>query len=164
MDNLLLSTPLKEKKSYKEKKPSGISTVLLNKCPHCREGKIFIEDHAYHLKGNLKMHENCPVCKQPTEIEVGFYYGTSYISYLLTVGLSGFTFILWWIFIGISTDDDRVLYWLGINSALILIIQPLLMRLSRTLWLSFFVRYDPDWKLNEVNKYERIVKEQMNNW
>jgi hypothetical protein len=38
------------------------------------------------------------------------------------------------------------------------------MRLSRTLWLSFFVKYDPDWKLNEVNKYERIVKEQMNNW
>ena len=92
------------------------------------------------------MHENCPVCKQPTEIEVGFYYGTSYVSYLVTVLLSGITFILWWIFIGLSVDDNRIFYWLSINSALVLLLQPLLMRFSRTLWLSWFVRYDPDWK------------------
>jgi len=33
------------------------------------------------------------------------------------------------------------------------------MRFSRTLWLSWFVKYDPDWKEKEINKYERIVKE-----
>jgi len=133
MDNLLLPIPVKENKR------SVIWAVLSNRCPHCREGKLFLNDNAYDFKNNLKMHENCPVCKQPTEIEVGFYYGTSYISYLLTVALSGVTFILWWIFVGVSVNDDRILYWLGINSALIIIIQPLLMRLSRTLWLSFFV-------------------------
>jgi len=158
MDNLLLPIPVKENKR------SVIWAVLSNRCPHCREGKLFLNDNAYDFKNNLKMHENCPVCKQPTEIEVGFYYGTSYISYLLTVALSGVTFILWWIFVGVSVNDDRILYWLGINSALIIIIQPLLMRLSRTLWLSFFVKYNPDWREYEVNQYERIVKEQMNNW
>lgn len=164
MNNLPLSLPIKQAIQLKEKKRSHISAVLTNHCPHCREGKIFIKDNAYDFKDNLKMHENCPVCKQPTEIEVGFYYGTSYVSYLLTVALSGFTFILWWIFIGISVDDNRIFYWLGINSTLVLLLQPLLMRFSRTLWLSWFVKYDPDWKLNEVNQYERIVKEQMNNW
>ena len=158
MDNLVLPIPVKENKR------SVIWAVLSNRCPHCREGKLFLNDNAYDFKNNLKMHENCPVCKQPTEIEVGFYYGTSYISYLLTVALSGVTFILWWIFVGVSVNDDRILYWLGINSALIIIIQPLLMRLSRTLWLSFFVKYNPDWREYEVNQYERIVKEQMNNW
>src|SRR6185503_12482472 len=158
MDNLLLPIPVKENKR------SVSWAVLSNRCPHCREGKLFLNDNAYDFKNNLKMYENCPVCKQPTEIEVGFYYGTSYISYLLTVALSGVTFILWWIFVGVSVNDDRILYWLGINSALIIIIQPLLMRLSRTLWLSFFVKYNPDWREYEVNQYERIVKEQMNNW
>ncbi len=124
---------------------------------------IFIKQNAYDIKGNLKMHESCPVCRQPTEIEVGFYYGTSYVSYLLTVAMSGFTFIAWWIFIGISVDDNRVFYWLSINTALVLILQPLVMRFSRTLWLSWFVKYDPDWKIHEVNQYERIVKEEMNN-
>lgn len=164
MNNLPLSIPVSETINHKEKKHSYFWNILTNQCPHCREGKIFLKENAYDFKNNLQMHENCPVCKQPTEIEVGFYYGTSYVSYLITVVLSGFTFIAWWIFIGISVDDNRILYWLGINSALVLIIQPLLMRFSRTLWLSWFVKYDPDWKEKEVNKYERIVKEQMNNW
>ena len=146
----MLPIPVKEKTPHKENKRSGIWTVLSNRCPHCRAGKLFLNDNAYDFKNNLKMHENCPVCKQPTEIEVGFYYGTSYISYLLTVALSGITFILWWIFVGISVNDDRILYWLGINAALIIIIQPLLMRLSRTLWLSFFVKYNPDWKIMKL--------------
>ena len=164
MNNLPLSIPVSETINHKEKKNSYYWTVLTNRCPHCREGKIFLKENAYDFKTNLKMHENCSVCKQPTEIEVGFYYGTSYVSYLVTVALSGFTFIAWWIFIGISVDDNRIFYWLGINTALVLLLQPLLMRFSRTLWLSWFVKYDPDWKEKEVNKYERIVKEQMNNW
>lgn len=156
--------PVKEILNQKERKHSLLWSVVTNHCPHCRKGKIFLKDNAYDLKNNLKMHQNCPVCNQPTEIEVGFYYGTGYVSYLITVLLSGFTFILWWIFIGISADDNRVLYWLVLNSALVLLLQPLLMRFSRSLWLSWFVHYDADWKNNEVNQYERIVKEHMGNW
>jgi uncharacterized protein (DUF983 family) len=160
----LLLDPLKETIHLKQKAPSRIWGIVTNRCPHCREGKIFIKENAYDFKNNLKMHENCPVCKQPTEIEIGFYYGTGYVSYLVAVVLSGFTFMGWWLFIGISVDDNRILYWLALNSVLVIILQPLLMRFSRTLWLSFFVKYDPEWKDYEVNRYERIVKEQMNNW
>jgi hypothetical protein len=52
-----------------------------------------------------KMNEHCPVCGQVTEIEVGFYYGTGYVSYALTVAFSVATFIAWWVFIGISIYD-----------------------------------------------------------
>jgi hypothetical protein len=45
-----------------------------------------------------------------------------------------------------------------------LLLQPPFMRLSRSLWLSWFVKYDPDWKEKKTDKYERIVKEHMNNW
>jgi hypothetical protein len=38
------------------------------------------------------------------------------------------------------------------------------MRLSRTLWLSWFVSYDANWKEHEVKQPERIVEGQMNNW
>ncbi|HEY8658570.1 MAG TPA: DUF983 domain-containing protein [Chitinophagaceae bacterium] len=164
MNNIPLPLLVNETIHHKEKKRSLIWTVFNNRCPHCREGKLFVRDNAYILKNNLKMHENCPVCKQPTEIEIGFYYGTSYVSYLVTVALSGLTFIAWWIFIGISVDDNRIFYWLGINTVVVILLQPLLMRFSRTLWLSWFVKYDADWKQKEVNQYERIVKEQMNNW
>ncbi len=90
------------------------------------------------------MYERCPVCGQPTEIEPGFYYGTGYVSYVLTIAFSVATFIAWWLFIGISIDDNRIFWWLGINAVLLISIQPLLMRLSRSIWLSWFVKYDPD--------------------
>ena len=110
------------------------------------------------------MHEFCPVCGQRTEIEVGFYYGTSYVSYAITVAISVATFVAWWVLLGFSVKDNSIFYWLGVNAFLLIVMQPLLMRFSRTLWLSWFVRYDPNWKDKEAEKYERVVKEQMNNW
>ena len=57
-------------------------SALSNKCPRCREGELFVNKSAYSFKGNTtQMNETCPVCHQPTEIEVGFYYGTGYVSY-----------------------------------------------------------------------------------
>jgi len=147
-------------------KPSYILSMLKNKCPRCRQGDLFITKNAYDLKHNnyMKMHEHCPVCGQRTEIEVGFYYGTSYVSYALTVAFTVATFVAWWVLIGFSIDDNRIFWWLGINSVVMLVMQPLFMRISRTLWLSWFVKYDPDWKTHEAKKPERLVDGEMNNW
>ncbi len=149
-------------------KPSYIISVLTNKCPRCREGNIYETKNAYALKHNryMKMHDTCPVCGQPTDIEVGFYYGTSFVSYGVTVLFSAISFIVWWLLIGfsISLDDNRIFWWLGLNATAMLILQPVFMRLSRTLWLSWFVKYDADWRIHPIEEPERIVKEQMGNW
>lgn len=144
--------------------PMYIWSVLTNRCPRCREGKIFITGNAYDFKNNLKMHESCLICGQPTEIEVGFYYGTSYVSYALTVAYSVATFIAWWVLLGFSLYNNSIIYWIVFNAITLIILQPPFMRLSRSLWLSWFVKYDPNWKEKKLRDYERIVKEQMNNW
>lgn len=112
------------------------------------------------------MKNKCDVCGQPTEIEVGFYYGTSYVSYALAVVVCVASFIAWWLIIGFSLSDSRFFWWLGFNAFLLVALQPILMRLSRTLWLSWFVKYNPDWKEHDINKetIKRIVPEQMGNW
>ena len=111
------------------------------------------------------MNENCPVCGQPTEIEVGFYYGTSYVSYALGVGLSLLSLLAWWLTIGLSTEDDRFFWWMGVNAALLLCLQPWLMRVSRSFWISWFVKYDPDWKDHQPEDVsERMNPDQANNW
>jgi uncharacterized protein (DUF983 family) len=139
-------------------RPNYLLSTLENKCPRCRTGKIFSHANAYDLKNTVKMHEYCPVCGQPTEIETGFYYGTGYVSYALTVAFSVASFIAWWVIIGFSLDDSRFFWWLGVNAVLLVILQPLIMRLSRSLWLSWFVKYDPDWRENKVAHQERMVK------
>ncbi|WP_207496245.1 DUF983 domain-containing protein [Aridibaculum aurantiacum] len=150
--------------SETKNKPLYLWSVLTNRCPRCRQGKLFVTENPYDLKKNTAMHEKCPECGQPTEIEVGFYYGTSYVSYALTVAFSGFTFVAWWVLIGFSLYDNRIFYWLGLNAFLLIVLQPVFMRLSRSMWLSWFVKYNPNWKQEKVKDYERIVKEQMNNW
>jgi hypothetical protein len=112
----------------------------------------------------MEMHERCPVCGQRTEIEVGFYYGTGYASYALALIFSGVFFFVWWLLIGFSFNDHRFLWWLFINAIVLVLLQPWVMRVSRSLWISWFVHYNPHWKEHEPNNYERIVEEQMNNW
>ncbi|NNV57177.1 DUF983 domain-containing protein [Limnovirga soli] len=152
--------------TVKKGKPSYVLSVLGNKCPRCREGYLFESKNAYALKQSryIKMHDHCPACGQRTEIEVGFYYGTSYVSYALTVAYSVATFVAWWVLFGFSIEDNSIFYWLGVNSISLLLLQPLFMRLSRTLWLSWFVKYDPEWQRNEAAKPERIIESQMGNW
>jgi ribosomal protein S27AE len=141
-------------------------SVLNNKCPRCRTSIIFKSKNAYSLKNNhfMKMHDACQMCGQKTELEVGFYYGTGYVSYALTVAYSVSSFVAWWILFGFSIQDNSIFYWLAFNSITLIAIMPLLMRLSRSLWLSWFVKYDPDWRQNKPKEPERIVEEQMGNW
>lgn len=139
-------------------------TIINCYCPRCREGKLFKHSLTFRFNRNMKMNEKCLVCGQPTDIEVGFYYGTSYVSYLIALAISGISFIVWWLLIGFSFTDDRFMWWIILNSALLIILQPWLMRFSRSLWLSFFVRYDSNWPNNIPDKRERMVDSQMNNW
>ena len=110
------------------------------------------------------MHEKCPVCNQQTDIEVGFYYGTGYVSYLLGLLFTVGSFLLWWLVIGFSFRDKRFIIWITLNSVMLIFLQPWLMRFSRALWLSFFVKYDPDWKVHKPEDPERIIESEMNNW
>jgi uncharacterized protein (DUF983 family) len=125
-----------------EHRPNLLWSVFTNKCPRCRQGKLFTSSNPYALKVITKMPEACPVCGQKTELEVGFYYGTGFVSYGLSVLFSMLSFILWVVTVGISLKDDRVFWWLGVNIVATILIQPLLMRLSRSIWIAFFVKYE----------------------
>ena len=150
--------------NIQEGKP-GLMNMVHCKCPRCRIGNMFQEKNPYKLSKMMKMNEVCPVCGQPFELEVGFFYGSGYISYGLGVAISVASLIAWWVFIGLSIHDNRIFYWLAFNAVLLVGLQPLLMRLSRSIWVWMFVKYDPDWPTNPAPKQlERINKEQANNW
>ncbi len=142
-----------------------LASTLGCHCPRCREGKLFRHGVTYRLKKNMEMNKECPVCGQPTEVEVGFYYGTGYVSYALTVAISVTTLVAWLLLIGMSTEDNRFFYWLAGNAVLLIFLQPLLMRLSRSFWISWFVKFNPDWKNHRPEDVsERMNTDHANNW
>lgn len=115
---------------------------------------MYKNGNPWKLRKTLAMHDKCPVCGQPFELEVGFWYGTSYVSYALSVAITVATFVAWYVIIGMSIRDNRFFWWMGFNIVMLLVLQPWLMRLSRNIWLYFFVSYDPEYEKNKVQNFD----------
>ncbi|MBK8501871.1 MAG: DUF983 domain-containing protein [Saprospiraceae bacterium] len=84
------------------------------------------------------MKPACDSCHQNYEPEPGFYYGAMFISYILTA----------WIFIIVGLGLAFGLGWtvtqtLIAVAVLAILIHNLIFRLSRSLWIHFFVKYKP---------------------
>ncbi|MBS1588984.1 MAG: DUF983 domain-containing protein [Bacteroidetes bacterium] len=122
-------------------KPALFSSVFKMKCPNCRKGNMFCTPHIFPLGRLLEMPDRCPNCNQKYELEVGFYYGTGYVSYGLSLGVLAIVFILYTLIFGLSYKDNSVFYALGAAVSLTLLLQPWLMRMSRVLYLYMFVQY-----------------------
>ncbi|HTM65789.1 MAG TPA: DUF983 domain-containing protein [Flavipsychrobacter sp.] len=122
-------------------KPALLPSLLKMKCPNCRKGDMFCNHGIFPFKDMLKMPDKCPECGQKMELEVGFYYGTGYVSYGLTLALMGASFILYAIVFGLSYKDNSIFYALGVGVAAAIVLQPWLMRISRVLYLYMFVKY-----------------------
>jgi len=102
---------------------------------------MFINKSIFPMKDMMKMPERCATCGQKMEIEPGFYYGTGYVSYALSVAIAIFNFVWYAVLIGFSWHDDSVWYYLGITITMLILLQPLLMRFARILYLYMFVKY-----------------------
>jgi len=125
------------------KKTTRIGALLNNRCPKCYDGKLF-NAGAYNLKRVSEMPKNCTVCGEDFEREPGFYFGAAYVSYALTVALWIALFVAltcfdWWGLMAFSFFDD-VPFFLGIGTGLLVILMPVVMRLSRSIWLHMFTK------------------------
>lgn len=72
-------------------------------------------------------------------MEPSFFYGAMYISYGITVAISVFIFIVSNVFIGLNPFQS----FLSIIGVLVLF-SPLVMRISRIIWINMFVKYEED--------------------
>lgn len=119
--------------NYQETK---VYSILNNKCPHCHQGNFFETNRFYNLKKFDKMNAKCPVCNEDFIREPGYYFGAAYVSYALTVAFGVALYILLYLLI----DIDSVPYLITFSSLLVLLL-PVFYRLSRIIWINFFVAY-----------------------
>lgn len=104
-------------------------------CPRCREGKIFTEPLV--LSEPLNMPEKCSVCGQRTNPEPGFYYGSMFLSYILSGFLLLGTALLLVFYFG-WTANQAMLFVLFLAAVIYLKI----LRVSRSIWIHAVVKYD----------------------
>lgn len=118
-------------------KGSKLYSVFAGKCPVCHEGDMYKEANPYKLSKIYKMHERCPVCRTKYKIEPSFFYGAMYISYGLGVAFAVAAFITSYFFIGLEVIPSFISI-----IVVLVVLGPIIMRLSRNIWINLFLSYD----------------------
>lgn len=112
--------------------------TITHKCPRCHTGRLF-ETGVFSFSKPFHMQGYCPECKLNYYPEPGFYYGSMFISYIIT----GF-YCLGFMGLCIFFTDLSVEAAFGVLFVTLLIFYVWFFRTARSLWIHLNVRYDPD--------------------
>lgn len=118
-------------------KGSKLYSIFTGTCPVCHKGEMYIESNPYKLRKILKMHDHCSHCGLRFKIEPSFFYGAMYVSYAVGVAIGMAAFVVAYLLFGL----DKHYLFFAIILALVVTF-PLIIRISRNIWINFFVDYD----------------------
>lgn len=118
-------------------KGSKLTSILYGKCPRCHEGDMFEKGTLYNYRRFSEMHTACACCGQPFEPEPGFYYGAMYVSYAFSTAI----FIGIWVILGLFVEEISMLMMTVALVIAVVAFLPISYRLSRMVWINFFVSY-----------------------
>ncbi len=119
------------------KKNNLIYSMLTAKCPRCREGSMFTKGTLY-TKRFAQMNPRCSCCGQPFEPEPGYYFGAMFISYGITTGI----FLVALFILNLVVEEITMLMVFVTVVGVVIGFLPVIFRLSRSLWINIFVRYE----------------------
>ncbi len=115
---------------------SVLQSILHQRCPRCRQGAIY---RCPLFRGWLAMHERCPVCNLKFEREQGYFVGAMYVSYMLAIPpylalVAGLWLLAGW------------RYQLALLGAVVAYLPfvPMMIRLSRVIWMYIDQAFDPE--------------------
>lgn len=123
------------------KKGKKTYSILNAKCPRCHEGDFFKYPFSFNPKKITQIHKNCSHCDLKYMIEPSFFYGAMYVSYAITVALCVIAFIVTKLLIGMPLLQSFATIF-----AILIILGPFNLRLSRILWINMFVKFDSSFK------------------
>lgn len=118
-------------------KGTKLYSIIHYKCPRCQNGDLFLS--AAYSKNFMKMPDRCSHCGLSYQPEPSFYTGAMYVSYALQVAL--FTTV--YVALRVLFNPSMVAYIITTIVAAVLLL-PVTLRLSRTIYINFFYRYRPE--------------------
>jgi uncharacterized protein (DUF983 family) len=122
------------------KKGSKLYSILTGTCPKCHNESMYEDQNLLHLSKVIKMREKCSHCGLKYQIEPSFFYGAMYVSYALNVAIGIITFIICFQF------TRSMLINFGVIFGVLILLFPLVMRLSRNIYINLFISYEKNFK------------------
>lgn len=128
-------------KLFKSLKGHPLYSVFTGACPVCQEESMYVDANPYKISRLFNMHERCSNCNTKYKIEPSFFFGAMYVSYGVGICFATPAFILsHWIF-----NLSLLTSFLVIVGVLFMLL-PVIIRLSRNIWVNFFFSYQEKYK------------------
>ena len=124
-------------------KGTKIYSIITGRCPRCQEESMYENPNPYILPDVLKIKDHCSNCKLKYRLEPSFFYGSMYVSYGVGIAFAVAAFVISYLFLGSSL----MVAFLAIIGTLVLF-GPIIMRLSRNIWINLFISYDKEFPKN----------------
>ncbi len=118
-------------------KGTKIYSILTGACPVCQNESMYTESNPYIISQVLKMEERCSHCNTKYKIEPSFFFGAMYVSYPVGIAFASATFVLCYLVLNIN-----ILTSFFIICAVLLGVLPIIIRVSRNIWINFFMHYE----------------------
>lgn len=127
------------------KKGNKLYSILTGSCPKCHEESMYKDKNPYHLGHIFKMYERCSHCGTKYILEPSFFYGAMYVSYGVGIAFAVAAFVISFLLFGISLVNTFIAI-----VATLVIFMPVIIRISRNIWINFFVHYDAKASQNQT--------------
>ena len=121
------------------KKGTKIYSILTGTCPRCHQERMYKKQNMYLPSETLAMNDTCSHCGLKYKFEPSFFYGAMYVSYGVGIAFAVAAFIISYVFFNSTLKTS----FLAIVGTLVLFM-PVIMRLSRNIWINFFIKYEPE--------------------
>ncbi len=122
-------------------KPNRFISLLKMKCPNCHRGNMYTQKSIFPITKLMDMPDRCSNCDLKFEIETGFWFGTGYVSYALSVGTIFIAAVIFALTYGFTWRNNSIYIFIGVMISALILLQPWIMRFSRVLYIYVFVKY-----------------------
>ncbi|MGB3591972.1 MAG: DUF983 domain-containing protein [Nonlabens sp.] len=119
-------------------KGTKIYSILTGKCPVCQNESMYTSSNLYNPSKTQEMRERCSYCGTKYKIEPSFFYGSMYVSYGVGVAIAIAVFALCYFILDLSRWNIFI-----VISLVSILSLPIVIRLSRNIWINIFMDYDP---------------------
>ena len=119
------------------RKGMKLYSILFGACPKCHQESMYVIKNPYILTDTLKINDKCSHCNTRYRMEPSFFYGSMYVSYGVGIAFAVIAFITSYIVF----ESTLVTAFIAIVLTLIALM-PIIMRLSRNIWINLFMSYD----------------------
>lgn len=120
-------------------KGTKVYSIFTGACPKCHQESMYETKNPYVLSDVLKINEKCSHCNTRYRLEPSFFYGSMYVSYAVGIAFAVAAFVISYLFLGSSIGTAFIAI-----IATIIFFGPIIMRLSRNIWINIFMNYDKE--------------------